>query len=187
MIGTIIILLAAAGIAWDNMMFASITGRGYNLSRSANWILIVLFLFIIQYELLFIGYSFASVMAFNLKGAKTWFAIALLATTGIWMLKESGLKKEIYFSLQFDKKYVLPVVFCMGSYVFAFGCSLEWLGHYYNGKNDFAAVLFLLIILGFVLGKYGCRKTLRSLNIVGSILVLLSAVLFIILKLRGGY
>jgi putative Mn2+ efflux pump MntP len=186
-VGTLIILFAAAGIASDNLLIAGLTGQGHRVTHSGNWILIVLFMFIIQNQVLWLGHLFGSFLVHDIKSIDQWLAIVLLAATGIKMLQELNQKNQTYNRFRFAKRYFMPMILATAIYVFVFGCAMGWLNNYESTKNVFLFCLLLSMISGFILGKYHRRKTLKSLSFIGSLLVLLSAVLFIIQKLIGGY
>lgn len=186
MVEPYVIVLAAVGIASENLMLAGLTGEGYTITRSGNWILNMFFILVIQIEILRIGYWFGNLATQHVNGAGQWLAIGLIMSTGIRMLQELNLKNKILTHFDFDKHNVFMMVLGGAVYSFVFGSSLNWLSSYGNIKNLFFGLVLLFMIAGFLLGRYHYQKALKYLIAGSSSLVLLSAVLFIILKLSGG-
>jgi putative Mn2+ efflux pump MntP len=186
MVEPYIILFTAVGIASENLMLAGLTGEGYTITRSGNWILNMFFILVFQIEILRMGCWFGNLVTEPVNGMDQWLAIGLIMSTGIRMLQELSLKNKILAQFNFDKKNFIMVVVGSAVYPFVFGCSLTWLSGYGNIKNLFIGFVLLFMMTGFLLGRYHYQKALKYLSAGGSSLVLLSAVLFIILKLSGG-
>jgi hypothetical protein len=88
MVEPYIILFTAVGIASENLMLAGLTGEGYTITRSGNWILNMFFILVFQIEILRMGCWFGNLVTEPVNGMDQWLAIGLIMSTGIRMLQK---------------------------------------------------------------------------------------------------
>jgi len=195
----IALMLIAMGVAADNLMIASISGNGFasfkllqsdtdnrnSRTRNSHWYLMLVFVFIIQSQVLQYGDWFGGLTKKILNGNEQWWAIAIVFSMGVRMLQELKMKNKILLHFSFQTNTFLGLALSTSIYVFAFGCSMHWLGM--NDGNVSYTLLPLLIfflITGMVLGKYHFIKTLKCLHISAAILVIIGSVVLIVQKLN---
>lgn len=81
------ILFIAIGITADNLMIAKLTGKTVSIISRANWILILLLLFITQNQMLLWGRWITSWAPSLTTNQKDWLALGLLISIGAKMYK----------------------------------------------------------------------------------------------------
>lgn len=199
MICNIALICIAAGVAADNLVLAFVSGNGMAVFKSAqmeepkstvrtpHWLLILGLIFIIQNMVLFYGKWFGLFTKGMLKGEEQLIAIGLLFSMSIRMLQELKIKNGAAKEVLLSTRHFLEIGLGTSIYVFAFGCSLNWLN--LDHRVVILALLSLIIlflIAGTLLGKYHFEKTFKYLNTIAAFLVMAGSILLIIELLKNN-
>ncbi len=187
----IIIILIATGIAADNLMIAAICGNGlasfsifkYKI-KNHKWVLLLLFVFIVEYQVLQCGSWCSDLTQKSIKGIGEWVASGILLAIGVTMLFELKTKNRVSLYLSLDVKSFLHLVLGTSVYVFSFSFCMHLLN--INERNEQLTILPLLIVFligGLFLGKYHFDKTLRWINPVAALMVLAGGIILMVQKI----
>lgn len=199
MICNVALIMIAGGVAADNLVLAFVSGNGMGVFKLAHaekpkptvrpphWLLILGLLFIIQNMVLFYGKWFGLFTKGMLKGEEQLIAIGLLFSMSIRMLQELKTKNGAAKQVILSTGNFLEIGLGTSIYVFAFGCTLNWLN--LDHRVVILALLSfiaLFLIGGTLLGKYYFEKTFKYLNKIAAFLVMAGSVLLIIELLKNN-
>jgi len=169
-----------AGVASDNLLFAGANGKGFQITRNRNCILIELLLFVLQTELMIWGSQFA-LMVSDCGTCGKISGLLVLFLTGITMIYRCFNQQwpEKYLMLSEQQMLVHALSTCMLVLSFSFAIGLL------TGANSkfivyLLAMLPLFITTGVLLGMFKRMAALKYLRLTGTLCFVLGLILLII-------
>ena len=197
MVYNLALIAIAAGLAANNLMLAFHNGNSTSFnsqlpdlrrprSVSPHWIIVLVFVFVMENMMLIYGIEFGDFTRFLLKNNEQIIATGILFGMGVRMFHEAKIKNRVFVLNTLNTRLCIETILGTSVYVFAFGCAMAWL------KIDPSKIKFLLLPLliftylsGIVLGKYHFNKTFRYLNILSALMFITGSLLLTLQYLKN--
>ncbi|MBB5646051.1 manganese efflux pump [Pedobacter cryoconitis] len=174
------ILFIAIGITADNLMIAKLTGKTVSIISRANWILILLLLFITQNQMLLWGRWITSWAPSLTTNQKDWLALGLLISIGAKMYKDHFQNKKDATTINYTANNILLLAFSSAMYLFVFGMAIQWLDRTEDNINILFPVFILLFLgIGVWLGKTHHHKLIYTLRTLCTCLMMVGVVVLL--------
>lgn len=177
----IAILLVCIGVASDNLVLAGLGGNVLAGMRKDKFLLILLFFFILQLEMLILGSKISISADLGLYGSRHVAAISFLVLTAALMVTNILTGKGDYTG-SFKANDVLKLIFSTSLYVLV--CS--WAFHWLDVQDSRMKLILIPLVITFIgIGLFlGQRHYNRALKIfrVLSILLMLAGIAIIFYK-----
>lgn len=159
------ILFIAIGITADNLMIAKLSGKTVSVISRANWILILLLLFITQNQMLLWGKWITSWAPALTVSQKDWLAMGLLISIGVKMYKDHFQQRRDVTTINYTANNLLVLAFSSAIYLFVFGMAIQWLDRTGDTINILFPIFILLFLgIGVWLGKAHHHKLIYTLR-----------------------
>ncbi|MBB6110256.1 hypothetical protein SAMN05421821_10664 [Mucilaginibacter lappiensis] len=174
------IILIAIGIAADNLMIAGLTLSKTASISNRKWVIILLLLFIVQYQMLWLG-NFVGAWAHYSTGNYL-LGTGLLLSVAINICRELFQQKITHPVISYTPDNLLLLAFSTSMYVFIFSVAVQWL-NIHDQRLNYWLVGAILIFLntGVILGRLQLYKPLRFIRFTCTGM-LLAGTLILILK-----
>ncbi|QNK64021.1 manganese efflux pump [Pedobacter sp. PAMC26386] len=177
------ILFIAIGITADNLMIAKLSGKTVSVISRANWILILLLLFITQNQMLLWGRWITQWTPSLTINQKDWLALGLLVSVGVKMYKDHFKYKKDSPAINYTANNLLLLAFGSAIYLFVFGMAIQWLDRTNGSINImFPAFILLFLGIGVWLGKSHSHKLIHRLRTICTCMMMVG-VLVLLFKL----
>lgn len=174
------ILFIAIGITADNLMIAKLTGKTVSVISRANWILILLLLFITQNQMLLWGRWITGWAPSLTANQKDWLALGLLISIGAKMYKDHFQNKKDATTINYTANNILLLAFSSAIYLFVFGMAIQWLDRTEDNINILFPVFILLFLgIGVWLGKTHHHKLIYTLRTLCTCLMMVGVVVLL--------
>ena len=167
------ILFIAIGITADNLMIAKLSGKTVSVISRANWILILLLLFITQNQMFLWGKWVTGWVPALTVNQKDWLAMGLLISIGVKMYRDHFQSKRDTTAINYTANNLLILAFGSAIYLFVFGMAIQWLNRT-EGNVNILFPVFILIFLGtgVWLGKSHNHKLIHRLRTICTCLMM---------------
>ena len=167
------ILFIAIGITADNLMIAKLSGKTVSVISRANWILILLLLFITQNQMFLWGKWVTGWVPALTVNQKDWLAMGLLISIGVKMYRDHFQSKRDTTAINYTANNLLILAFGSAIYLFVFGMAIQWLNRTEGNVNILFPVFILLFLgTGVWLGKSHNHKLIYRLRTVCTCLMM---------------
>ncbi|MBB6128639.1 hypothetical protein [Mucilaginibacter lappiensis] len=175
------IILIAIGIAADNLMIAGLTVSKTASISNIKWVIILLLLFIVQYQMLLLGNT-VGVWAHYLTGNYRVLGMGLLLSVAINICRELFQQRVTHPVIKYTPDNLLLLAFSTSVYVFIFSVAVQWLNIHDQRLNYWLAGAILIFLnAGIILGRLQLYKLLRFIRFTCTGM-LLAGTLILILK-----
>ncbi|NHA07453.1 hypothetical protein G7092_26875 [Mucilaginibacter sp. HC2] len=176
------IILIAIGIAADNLMIAGLTVSKTASISNKKWIIILLLLFIVQYQMLLLGKTVGGWAHYLTGSNPNLLGMGLLLSVTINICRELFQQKVTHPVISYTPDNLLLLAFSTSMYVFLFSVAVQWLNVHDQRLNYWLAGAILIFLnAGIILGRLQLYKPLRFIRFTCTGM-LLAGTLILILK-----